>query len=85
MKKAGEETTLAQIAFNYNRMESEIEGISPDALKEMGFQNVLSANPEKFESTLKQNSKGKPYWKYCILLTLLFLGFEILIIKLMKT
>ena len=75
---------IAQIAFNYSRMESEVDGISPEELKESGFQNVLSSDIDKFESILKKESKGKPYWKYCILFTLLFLGIEILIIKLIK-
>ena len=75
---------LAQIAFNYNRNESEIENLNADALSNLGFKNVLNANMENFESTLKQESKGTPYWKYCIILVLLFLGIEVLIIKLIK-
>ena len=84
LSSSEENTPMAQIAFNYSRLESEVDGISPEELKESGFQNVLSSDIDKFESILKKESKGKPYWKYCILLTLVFLGIEILIIKLIK-
>lgn len=73
------------LSFNYSRNESEVKSVSKSELESAGFKNILSPSQDKFESELKKESKGTPYWKYCISLVLLFLGIEILIIKLIKT
>lgn len=76
---------IGLIAFNYNNSESEVNSLNKADLNQLGFPNVLQSSSQKFDSELKEEAKGTPYWKYCIMLTLLLLGLEILIIKLIKT
>lgn len=82
---------LAGLAFNYDRKESDLAAFASDALEAeyaaagLGLVSVLDASKPGFANTLTELSEGKKYWKYCIILCLLFLALEVLIVRLWKS
>lgn len=82
--------TISNVSFNYNRKESFPEYYSPDRLKELindkGFNVSLfdNNNRETIASKITADSKGKPLWKYFILLALLFISAEIALVRFLK-
>lgn len=77
------------LAYNYNRSESELVYYSLTELEETINKNQLNAKIldttiNAIKSALSEASIGKKYWKYCIILALLFLAAEIALIKLFK-
>jgi len=78
------------ISFNYQRKESDLRTYSPEEIKELfeqsGLSNVtlIESDYAKLSNSLSQVSRGKQLWEFCILLTLLLLGIEILLIKFLK-
>ena len=46
--------------------------------------SLLSSEINSLNSTISEIKSGKKYWKLCIILALLFLGAEIVLIKLFK-
>ena len=83
-----EDQILESFAFNYDRKESALKYLSLDALKEQYgenytiFENVMNAN---FTEIVEQREKGIHYWKWCLILALLFLLVEALLIRFWKT
>lgn len=79
--------TIASYSFNYNRSESDLRYFSPEELKEriemagMDKASVLTDISSNFSETLLEIQKGKQLWKWCILLSLLFILSEILIAR----
>ena len=81
----------AVIAFNYDRKESELKYWSIDQISQLsngahisGLQ-IFKANVNDLTKTLHQQAEGIPLWKYCILLTLIFLLAEIVLLRFWKT
>ena len=79
------------IAFNYDRQESILEPYTPNELKDIvnskGWKNFRLFEQEgdqNMASLINFIHQGKPLWKYCLILALLFLGAEILLTKLWK-
>ena len=80
---------LQSISFNYPRKES-----STDYCTSADFEKLMSSTNHKtlqlldskarFDETLQILSSGNQLWKYCILLSLLFLLCEVAIIRLWK-
>ena len=80
---------LDGFAYNYSRNESNMEFLSLNDLKIKLENTSLSAYFKLYETINKQKfinitneTKGILYWKYFIILTLVFLGLEILLIRL---
>ena len=77
--------TLAALAFNYNRKESDFRYVSKDELQQqlvtnnLGNSAVLDYLSSNFKEELDQIHRGRQLWKWCILLALLFLFAEALI------
>jgi len=92
IKKAGfysltsQEEQQASIAFNYSRKESIMEFLSPDDLDawvgEHEDASVLDVQNKIIRTNMVRDEK--PLWKFFMLTALIFLIFEILIIKVMK-
>lgn len=85
------DSLLSGISFNHNRKESDISFIAPDKLQkacaDAGLKNtsVLAvAAGEALPALLQEINQGKYYWKYCLLLALLFLAAEQAILRLWK-
>ncbi len=81
----------AVIAFNYDRKESELNYLNTSAIeseiKTSGANNVqiFKGSTADLTKTLNEISEGIPLWKYCILLTLIFLLAETVLLRFWKT
>ncbi len=83
------DSILATLAINYGRGESDCALLTRDELKTWseGKDNVKlldAVNQFDFADELKSLREGKPLWKYCIILALLFLLTEILLLRFLK-
>ncbi len=83
------EITKTGLSFNYNRLESILNYFTPEEIDEMVQTNSINAklvetSNSTIKSALSNLNIGKKYWKYCIILALLFLAAEIALIKLLK-
>ncbi|PCJ26524.1 MAG: hypothetical protein COA97_05440 [Flavobacteriales bacterium] len=77
------------LAYNYNRSESELTYLSSTEIDEIINSSSINAqyidlNNGTIQSALSDLNIGKKYWKYCIILALLFLAVEIILIKIFK-
>ncbi|HTA26373.1 MAG TPA: BatA domain-containing protein [Bacteroidia bacterium] len=84
------DSIISGYSFNYDRKESEMSFLAPGALdslcKNAGVQNfsILPASGDTLPALLTEVNRGKFYWKYCILLALLFLAIEESLLRLWK-
>lgn len=78
---------LAQLAFNYDRKESDLKTIDNSQITQWSnrFDNIqiVEKDSEQLSAYLDQLNNGKPLWIYCIMLSLLFICFETLLIRLL--
>jgi len=77
------------LSYNYNRSESELTYLSSENIDEIIQSNTINAkyidtSNSSIKSALSDLNIGKKYWKYCIILVLLFLATEIALIKFFK-
>lgn len=76
---------IAELAFNYDRKESNLEVSSASDLKNLATGsniNLLNASLEEdFSSYINEKDKGIVLWKWCLILVLLFLAIEILLLR----
>lgn len=75
-----ENESLENISYNYSRSESELLYLNPD---EWNAVNVYSSIDNLFESITEANSINS-FWKWFAIFALLFLLFEMLILKFIK-
>ena len=83
------DSVIASLAINYGRGESDCSSISKQELLAWGDGvkniHILDAvNQIDFSDELKSLRDGKPLWKYCIILALLFLMVEVLLLRFLK-
>ncbi len=82
--------SLYGLAFNFNRNESNMECYNKDELTSLfaknKFKNInfLNINDRFLTKSIERISKGIQLWKYFILLALLFILFEILLLRLWR-
>ena len=90
VKKAGfydvkkGDSTLAVIAFNDNRSESDMHYNSePDLQKLFGKQAItfLDSKSDSIASDFTAKNNGTELWKLCLILSIVFLAIEILLIR----
>lgn len=90
MLTKGEEE-LFGLAFNYERNESDLRTLTEsevqEALDRHGLHNfsLLDSDYQTLAKNLEELSRGKHYWRWCILFALIFLAFEVALIKLWKS
>ena len=78
------------LSFNYDRKESDLASFSKNELSEMiknsGWKrtHLIEASVGNMQASLAEIGGGTRLWKVFILLTLLFLGIEIILIKFLK-
>ncbi len=77
------------LAYNYNRSESILSYLSENEITALISSNTINAElidlkNGTVKSALNDLNIGKKYWKYCIILALLFLAIEIALIKIFK-
>jgi hypothetical protein len=82
-----QDSTVAVLAFNDNRSESDLSYFTPSELKTLvpRANPVLETGSGSLKSTLIESNFGLQLWKLCIILALIFLGLEILLIRYFKT
>ncbi|HTB05458.1 MAG TPA: BatA domain-containing protein [Bacteroidia bacterium] len=84
------DSLVSGISFNYNRKESDMSYLTPADIETLceraGMKNVsvLPSSSASLPSLLTEVNRGKYYWKYCVLLALLFLALEEVILRLWK-
>ncbi|MBR9833339.1 hypothetical protein GYB57_14435 [bacterium] len=82
------EDLINGVSFNYDRRESSMEFFNSEELRSSLDQNgmnqyaILSSNNELLSQEITENTQGFSLWKYCIILCLLFLGFEVILLRL---
>ena len=85
-----EEELLEKIAFNISGRESQLAFPSrsslKNSLKKEGFDNieVIEGQSSQISERIKLEQEGTPLWKYFLIGGILFLIFEILILKFLK-
>ena len=81
-----QDSTLAIMAFNDNRSESDLSYFSRDDLKKSlpDGGNILLGSKGSLKDAVTQTNLGMQLWKVCIILALIFLAAEILIIRFFK-
>lgn len=81
---------ITGIAFNYDRRESDLSYFTHDEIKEttanLGFSNftLVDATNDLLSQTLKQLSQGIQLWKWFIIAALVFLGIEVVLLRLRR-
>ena len=78
--------TVTQLAFNYNKAESNINSMTAEELKSVisGLGNVqifYIDNAEEFKRHFSEATDGVGLWKYALLLALIFLLIEMLLLR----
>lgn len=82
------EDPIGQYAFNFDRKESNLEYLNQDELSNRYPDRFQIWNPvaeANFTQLIGEKDRGIILWRWCIILALIFLAFEILIIRLWKT
>ncbi|MFB9844884.1 BatA domain-containing protein [Mucilaginibacter ginsenosidivorans] len=93
LQKAGnydlkkQDSTIAILAFNNNRKESDMSYLASSALKQAFPQagSVLQPGTASLKGQVAELNFGLRLWKLCIILALIFLAAEILLVRYYKT
>ncbi len=76
------------LAFNFNRKESDMTGLDLSSLENMAEKlpmvRVIDGNINEIRANVERISSEQEYWKTALLLALMFVFFEIALIKLWK-
>ena len=79
---------LDKFAYNYDRAESNLQYMPIPQLKDRFGEKVSILETEDnsvLTARISQEKLGIPLWRWCIILTLIFLGLEVLILRFWKT
>ncbi|SHM11021.1 BatA domain-containing protein [Mucilaginibacter sp. OK098] len=81
------DSTVAVLAFNDNRSESDLSYLSSTELDKVIPQaaEIMEVNKGSLKSNITETNFGLQLWKLCIILALIFLGAEILLVRFYKT
>ena len=81
-----DKSELATASMNYARAESNLETLTPAQLEELASQSsqhrVIHSETASLSYKLGNELNGTPFWRICVILALLFVLFEILLLKL---
>ena len=86
--KLGDDLSAAQLAFNFDRQESDLSYYTANELAEQtqGKYNIIEVSDSAvLTSKIEARSQGTILWKWCILLMLFFLAVETLLLRFWKT
>jgi hypothetical protein len=78
-----QDSTVAVLAFNDNRAESDMSYYTPGELENIvpGTRGVIETTKASLKDVISTSNFGTQLWKLCIILALIFLAIEILLIK----
>lgn len=84
------EEIIETLAFNYNRNESDLAVLTPAAFKAQAEQNgiqiqLIEDNLDVLSKSLNDLNNQSGLWKVFIILALLFIGLEILFLRILKS
>ena len=83
------EDIIKELAFNYDRRESNMEYLKPTDIEEkissLKFNIISQADQMDLKTFVSENLRGKVLWKWFLLAGLLFLLLESLIIRFLKS
>lgn len=81
-----DKSEIAAASMNYGRAESNLETLTEAQLEELASQSaqyrVINSETASLSYKLGNELNGTPFWRICVILTLLFVLFEILLLKL---
>lgn len=83
----GQDTLLAQFAYNYDRRESALSFMDAEALKAISQPGwtILEGNERtNFAQVVDEQNQGIVLWRWCLIFALLFLALEGLFLRLWK-
>lgn len=81
---------LLPLAFNYSRQESDLTCYTVEELatiitdKNLSSFNLMKDEQSDFSSQIRDGVEGKKLWKLFIILALIFIGIEVLLLRLLK-
>jgi len=78
---------IATYAFNYDRRESVLDYYKPEALAEFvgPVPDVINLTDSAvLTATIEERSQGTTFWRWCLILALVFLGLEGLLLRFWK-
>jgi hypothetical protein len=76
---------IASFGFNYDRTESDLAVMPDDELPANNQITVWAESDETdFTQLIESTQQGKPLWKWCLILSLLFIAMEIALIRVWK-
>ena len=83
------ENVIETLAFNYNRNESDLSQFTVNQFEEHAATNdllieVIDGNLDSLSASINNMDKAQTLWKYYILLSLFFIGLEILFLRILK-
>jgi hypothetical protein len=81
-----QDSTLAVLAFNDNRSESDLSYFTPADLAKLlpASATILEAGKGSLKNAVSEINIGLQLWKLCIILALIFLAAEILLVRYYK-
>ncbi len=85
--ESGSDTLLRLLAFNYDRSESDISSYSPGELASLypdEVKSVIEAGGSQLALRITEMNRGRSFWQASLLLVLLFLFFEILLLRFLR-
>ncbi|MDN3582672.1 BatA domain-containing protein [Mucilaginibacter flavus] len=82
-----QDSTLATLAFNDNRKESDLSYLTPAVLKDILPRQaaLIPGSNASLKGIVAETNLGTQLWKLCIILALIFLAIEILLIRYLKS
>jgi hypothetical protein len=82
-----QDSTLATLAFNDNRSESDMSYLSAASIKEFmpKSSSLITGGNASLKGIVAETNLGTQLWKLCIILALIFLAAEILLIRYFKS
>ena len=83
-----QDSLLAKVAYNFERSESDLSTLSNDEILKLSPSHLSvlhTQNEVDVVSAIINKSKNATYWKWCIILALLFLLIEQLLLRYFKT
>ena len=78
---------VSKLAFNYNRLESDLSYFSPDELsstENASFNLIDNSVDADFTSVIGDRERGVVLWKWCLIFALIFLFLETLLLRVWK-
>ncbi|MCB0509851.1 MAG: hypothetical protein KDC82_03735, partial [Bacteroidetes bacterium] len=79
-----EESYFAKVSLNYQRSESQLNYYSRDEMEEFYLNSnveILENNLAQINENIKDLEDGKSFWKLCLILALIFLAFEVILLR----